>query len=412
MPSSLDAKSIQEAQASDGELSALLNGTTSLQLQPVELTKEVFVYCDVSTGSVRPYIPQSLRHRIFSHVHGLSHPSGRATLKQIRHKYVWPSMCKDVLSWSRNCLSCQKAKIHKHNSLLPEKIAIPDHRFEHVHLDIVIMPLVDGYRYCLTMIDRFSRWPEAVPLRDMTAETVCRAFWNCWIARFGCPRIITTDQGTQFESALFKSLANLVGSSHIHTTPYHPQSNGMIERWHRSLKAALMCDSETPWLKVLPTALLGLRTCIKEDLQASAAEMLYGCTLHLPNDYFADLNSPPRPAEFVSEFRTSMQALKPISAAHHSKPKLFIHKHIHECSHVFVRTDAVKQPLQPPYSGPYQVIDKLSDRVFVIRMNGKDTSISVDRLKPAYLESNDSSNETEDSLTTKTRCTKTYERRV
>ncbi|XP_060665714.1 uncharacterized protein LOC132798002 [Drosophila nasuta] len=256
MPSSLDAKSIQEAQASDGELSALLNGTTSLHLQPVELTKEVFVYCDVSTGSVRPYIPQSLRHRIFS------------------------------------------------------------------------------------------------------------------------------------------------------------QSNGMIERWHRSLKAALMCDSETPWLKVLPTALLGLRTCIKEDLQASAAEMLYGCTLHLPNDYFADLNSPPRPAEFVSEFRTSMQALRPISAAHHSKPKLFIHKHIHECSHVFVRTDAVKQPLQPPYSGPYQVIDKLSDRVFVIRMNGKDTSISVDRLKPAYLESNDPSNETEDSLTTKTRCTKTYERRV
>ncbi|XP_062141811.1 interference hedgehog-like [Drosophila sulfurigaster albostrigata] len=129
----------------------------------------------------------------------------------------------------------------------------------------------------------------------------------------------------------------------------------MIERWHRSLKAALMCDSETPWLKVLPTALLGLRTCIKEDLQASAAEMLYGCTLHLPNGYFADLNSPPRPAEFVSEFRTSMQALRPISPAHHSKPKLFIRKHVHECSHVFVRTDAVKQPLQPPYSGPYQL---------------------------------------------------------
>ncbi|XP_064541240.1 uncharacterized protein YagA-like [Drosophila montana] len=188
------------------------------------------------------------------------------------------------------------------------------------------MPLAGGYRYRLTMIDRFSRWPEAVPLQDMTAQTVCDAIWSGWISRFGCPLIITTYQGAQFESALFISLANLLGSEHIHTTPYHPQSNGMVERWHRSMKAALMCNPQTPWTKLLPTVMLGLRTCFKEDLQASTAEMLYGCTLRLPNEYFYDLDAPSNPCHFVSQFRTDMQAVRPTPASHHSKPKLFLHK--------------------------------------------------------------------------------------
>ncbi|XP_017463070.1 PREDICTED: uncharacterized protein LOC108356475 [Rhagoletis zephyria] len=191
----------------------------------------------------------------------------------------------------------------------------------------------------------------------MTAETVCMALWTHWIARFGCPKIITTDQGSPFESSLFKSLSNMVGSEHIHTTPYPPQPNGMVERWHRSLKAALMCSPETQWTKLLPTALLGLRTCFKEDLQTSAAEMLYGCTLRLPNEYFFDIDTPSNPVEVFNN----------------------------ECSHVFVRTDSLKQPLEPPYSGPFQIVAKPSDRVFVVRINGKDTALSIDRLKPAFV---------------------------
>ena len=164
------------------------------------------------------------------------------------------------MNWARNCLSCQTAKIYRHNKLQPDHIDKPDSRFDHVHLDLVVMPLVQGYRYCLTMIDRFSRWPEAIPLKDMTADTVATAFWTHWIARFGCPKTITTDQGTQFESALFKALTNLTGTKRARTAAYHPQANGMIERWHRSFKAALMCHSTTPWIELLPTVLLGLRT--------------------------------------------------------------------------------------------------------------------------------------------------------
>jgi len=383
-PTTVDLAQFKQAQEADPELEQLLHSSTSLKLQRVRYDEDISIYCDISTGYVRPYVPETLRQQVFAFVHNLSHPSGRSTLQQIRQKYVWPSMNRQVISWCRNCMACQRSKIHKHNHLLPDKINVPGGRFDHVHLDIVIMPLDQGYRYCLTMIDRFSRWPEAVPLKDITAETVATAFWSTWIARFGTPKTITTDQGTQFESAIFKELAQLVGSKRIHTTAYHPQSNGMIERWHRSFKSALMCNAGPSWLQLLPTVLLGLRTCFKQDLQASTAEMLYGAPLRLPNEFFEDLDSNTNPVTFLSKFREHMRQVRPTQTSHHIKEKMFLIKGIEQCSHVFIRTDAVKQPLEPPYSGPYEVIQRQTDRVYLLKVNDKETAVSVDRLKPAF----------------------------
>ncbi|GAB1868682.1 RNA-directed DNA polymerase [Camponotus japonicus] len=95
------------------------------------------------------------------------------------------------------------------------------------------------------MIDRTTRWPEATPIADTSADTVTDAFFNTWIARFGAPYMITTDRGAQFESAIFEAMVKLIGSRRIRTTAYHPQANGMVERWHRSLKAAIMCHGTT-----------------------------------------------------------------------------------------------------------------------------------------------------------------------
>lgn len=222
MPATVSIQDMQIAQENDVELKTLLEGNTSLKLQIVHFDSAA-IYCDVSTGYVRPYIPEQLRKQIYDSIHNLSHPSGRSTLQQIRSKYVWPTMKKQITDWSRHCIPCQRAKISRHNRLTPNKIDVPDNRFDHVHLDLVVMPLVQGYRYCITMIDRFSRWPEAIPLKDMSAQSVATAFWTSWISRFGCPITITTDQGTQFESALFKSLSNFTGSKRSRTTAYHPQ---------------------------------------------------------------------------------------------------------------------------------------------------------------------------------------------
>jgi len=126
-----------------------------------------------------------------------------------------------------------------------------------------------GNCYCLTIIDRFTRWPEAIPIKNITANTVITGFYTHWISRFGAPVIITTDRGSQFESQIFIALTNLIGFKKIRTTtslPFHwqhPAANGMVERWHRSLKASIMCHGNNEWVDVLPTVLLGLRTSFK-----------------------------------------------------------------------------------------------------------------------------------------------------
>lgn len=196
-------------------------------------------------------------------------------------------MNKDISYRAKTCLACQRAKIHRHVKNIPEHIPIPDGRFQHIHLDIVgPLPRSRNFLYCLTIIDRYTRWPEAIPLTDISADTVTKAFYDNWVARFGAPVVITTDRGSQFESNLFQGLVTLLEGSRNRTTTYHPESNGLIERWHRSLKTAIKCHQQQEWVDILPTILLGLRTSYKEDLKATAAEMLYGTSLRLPGEFF------------------------------------------------------------------------------------------------------------------------------
>ena len=135
-------------------------------------------------------------------------------------------------------------------------------------MDIVgPLPYADGFRYLLTCVDRLTRWPEAIPMVDIRAETVADAFFSGWIARYGTPATITTDRGAQFESKLWDSLCNQFGIIRNRTTTYHPQSNGMVKRFHRQLKAAIMAhESPNPWTITLPAVLLGVRSAVKESL--------------------------------------------------------------------------------------------------------------------------------------------------
>lgn len=109
-------------------------------------------------------------------------------------------------------------------------------------------------------------------MEEVKAEVVVWAFYKNWISRFGVLCKVTTDQGRQFERDLCRSLTIFLGTEKLSTTPYHPQSNGCVERWHRSLKTALMAHINTAdWSRILHIVLLGLRVAIREDIGISVS---------------------------------------------------------------------------------------------------------------------------------------------
>ncbi|GFW63176.1 hypothetical protein TNCV_581161 [Trichonephila clavipes] len=309
-PSQIDYNCIAETQQTDQELHTLIASGTSLDLKKVTFpNSSTEIMCDLSTGTARPYIPKQHRQDVFSAMHNLSHPGIRRSVHLMKQRFVWPSISSDVAKWARHCLACQKSKIHRHTRSPLSSFQEPSQRFDHVHLDLIgPLPPSNGYTYCLTMIDHFSKWPETQPLKDITSEAVAEAFFSSWVSRFGTPAILTTDRGRQFESSLFKALNKLLGVQKCRTTGYHPQANGMIEELHRPLKSAIKCHATEGWTEVLPIILLGLRASLKEDILCTPAELVFGTTIRLPGEMFDSSKPDDDVVNFFSKLKSHMQS--------------------------------------------------------------------------------------------------------
>ena len=162
----IDFEAMAKAQSTDPELRALRNSSTSyLQLETVpHLSSATALTCDVSTGNPHPVVPGGFRRDVFNSLHSLSHPGIHATRKLIAERFVWPGMNNAIRTWTKSCLHCHRAKIHRHTITTLSTFATPDARFRQLHIDIVgPLPPSRGCSYLLTCIDWFSRWPEAFP---------------------------------------------------------------------------------------------------------------------------------------------------------------------------------------------------------------------------------------------------------
>ncbi|UYV77679.1 hypothetical protein LAZ67_15001900 [Cordylochernes scorpioides] len=174
------------------------------------------------------------------------------------------------------------------------------------------------------------------------------------------------------KSHLFKDLTSLICTNRIRTTAYNPAANGLVERLHRQIKAAIV--------------LLGIRTSYKEDLKCTAAEMVFGTTLNLPADLLTNSEfKNPDPSNFAAQLKNYMSRIRPQPTRQTKQNNIFSHKYLDTCSHVFVRKDFVKRALSPPYEGPFPVVSR-SSKTFTVKINDQNKVISVNRLKPAFIE--------------------------
>ncbi|GBM17442.1 Retrovirus-related Pol polyprotein from transposon 412 [Araneus ventricosus] len=148
--------------------------------------------------------------------------------------------------------------------------------------------ITKGSRYVLVLMDYFTKWPEAIPIPDQEASTVAEELVRSWISCYGVPMILHSEQGTNFNSALFTELCKLLGILKTGTTALYPESDGMVERFNRTILNLIealylfVSRNQTDWDTHLPLFLLAYRSAEHEVTGLTPAEMLFGRTLRLP----------------------------------------------------------------------------------------------------------------------------------
>ena len=366
------------------------NARSGLNLKKCQL-ETCRIIVDVSNGPARLFVPIAWRRRVFDVIHGLGHPGVHRTQTAVAAKFVWPSMKQDVSKWARECLECQRAKVNRNTVQPIGDFYIPAKRFDHWNVDLVTMPNSNGYSHLLTAVDRFSRWPIAVPLQDTTASSVADAFAQNIVANYGVPSSITTDNGSQFTSAIWTQLMRTWSIKSHFTTAYHPESNGLVERFHRRLKESMIAlGSEEPndWFWRLPCSLLAIRTTLKPDIGSSPADLVYGEGLSVPGSLIQ--TQPPAEEEenypnFLNNLRMEVARLQPTATSAHRRPRVFIPEELRKASHVLVRRGGIQPSLSAPYSGPHKIMSREENSYRIAMPGGRPENISISRLKPAIM---------------------------
>eukprot|EP00731_Ephydatia_muelleri_P004863 Em0002g1039a len=221
------------------------------------------------------------------------HQGRDRTRQRLLRRFFWPSIFRDVDMYCKTCSACQKASFKgvKPAPLIP--LPIVSEPFSRIAMDIV-GPLPRsraGNKYILVICDYATRYPEAVPLKSIDAESVAEELIKVF-ARVGVPREILTDQGANFTSQLLAELYRLLQVHPIRTSPYHPQTDGLVERFNQTLKSMLRktgTDGGKEWDKKIPYLLFAYREVPQASTGFSPFELLYGRDVRGPLDILKEV---------------------------------------------------------------------------------------------------------------------------
>uniref|UniRef100_A0A8C3HS24 Gypsy retrotransposon integrase-like protein 1 n=1 Tax=Chrysemys picta bellii TaxID=8478 RepID=A0A8C3HS24_CHRPI len=240
---------------------------------------------DPHTGETRTQllVPQRHRQSIIKLAHDVpaaGHLGHEKTLARILGRFFWPGVYQEVKNYCNSCLRCQLAAPARTPKAPLVPMPLIETPFERVAMDLVgpLPKSSAGFQYILVMLDYATRFPEAIPLRNITAHTIADELVKIF-ARVGLPREILTDQGTNFTSRLLRQVCELLGVKQLRTSVYHPQMDGLVERFNRTLKDMLRKfppEDLRRWDQLLPPLLLAVREVPQSSTKFSPFELLYG----------------------------------------------------------------------------------------------------------------------------------------
>ncbi|GBM40817.1 Retrovirus-related Pol polyprotein from transposon 412 [Araneus ventricosus] len=326
------------------------------------------------------------------------------TLSKTRERFYWDRLCADVEKWCRECHACGARKGPKRRTkgrLQRYNVGAP---FERMVLDILgpLSLTTKGNRYVLVLMDYFTKLPEAIPIPDQEASTVAEELVRAWISRYGVPMILHSDQGTNFNSALFTELCKLLGILKTRKTALHPESD--VERFNRTILSHLslfVSKNQTDWDTHSPLFLLAYWSADHEVTGCTPADMLFCRTLRLPCDilFGRPSDAPSSPNEYLNNLEARLES---VHAFARERIKLASERmktrydsgatghHFKEGDQVWMynpkRRRGLSPKLQHNWEGPYTIVKKLNDVIYRVQRspNAKPKVIHINRLTPYW----------------------------
>ena len=339
-------------------------------------------------------VPKSYRHEILSIAHE-SPMSGHLGINKTYHKIInhfyWPGLKSDVSKYCKTCHTCQM--VGKPNQTIPKAQLQPipafDEPFSRILIDCVgpLPRTKSGNEYLLTIMCTSTRFPEAIPLRNIKTKSIVKALIK-FFTFVGLPKSVQSDQGSNFMSGIFQQVMHELGIKQYRSSAYHPESQGALERFHQTLKNMIRSycfDTEKDWDEGIHLLPFAVRESVQESLGFSPFELVFGHSVRGPlkllkEKFLSNDETPLNLLQYVSDFRNRLSKACEVARSNlkTSQGKMKARYDNHVIDRKFKPGDKVLallpipgRPLQARYFGPYNIDKKTSDLNYIINTPGR-----------------------------------------
>ena len=343
----------------------------------------------ILSKSGRPVVPAPLRRFVTSKLHDIGHYGTGKTYALLKERFFWPGMYGYTENFVSSCKTCQQTNCDTHPPKAPiVPMLIPHAPMQFISIDIAYMPQDNsGYRYILLAGDVFSKYIQAIPLRDQSAPTIIQSFDKSWVFTHGNPLYLLSDQGSNVDGDVVREFCDTLGIEKRRSSPFHSQGNGFAERNIRSvreiLRSALLGRNmdESQWRKLLPSLVFALNCSVSRATKSVPYSVVFGRLPILPIDMlFGSGNGSTNenfatPKQYTEEVEASLKQIwdsvrthleiskKEMMSQYNKGVRFFNYE---PGAKVWLKTDIIKggeNKLAPKRTGPWCVVQKMPNGV-------------------------------------------------